>query len=168
MALGLYYRPINVVSMMDEKVYEDKLRANIALLTEQVEAHPKTQFMFFYPAYSMLWWDGIYRTGERDAYIYCEKEMTKALLQYENVRIFCFQNEPEILTNLENYMDSIHFSPEINRLMLDQMIAGEYEMTLDNYEKTLDGVKEFTDRIVNELIVYYEENDLLNYEITEE
>ena len=68
-------------------------------------------------------------------------------------------------TNLENYMDSIHFSPEINRLMLDQMIAGEYEMTLDNYEEILNGVKEFSDSAVNELIVPYEEQDKLTYEI---
>lgn len=165
MALGLYYRPIDVVEMQDETIYSDKLSANIALLTKEVADHPETQFMFFYPAYSMLWWDGVYRTGERDAYIYCEKEMTKALLQYDNVRIFCFQNEPDVITNLYNYMDSIHFSPEINKLMLDQMINGEYEMTLDNYEEVLDGVKEFSDKIVNELIVPYEEQDMLTYEI---
>ena len=81
------------------------------------------------------------------------------------MRIFCFQNEPDVITELNNYMDSIHFSPEINRLMLDQMIAGEYEMNLDNYEQVLDGVKEFTDKIVNELIVPYEEEDMLTYEI---
>ena len=165
MALGLYYRPIDVVEMQDETIYNDKLVANIALLTKEVADHPETQFMFFYPAYSMLWWDGVYRTGERDAYIYCEKEMTKALLQYDNVRIFCFQNEPDVITDLYNYMDSIHFSPEINKLMLDQMIKGEYEMTLDNYEEVLDGVKEFSDKIVNELIVPYEEQDMLTYEI---
>lgn len=165
MALGLYYRPIDVVEMQDETIYNDKLMANIALLTKEVADHPETQFMFFYPAYSMLWWDGVYRTGERDAYIYCEKEMTKALLQYDNVRIFCFQNEPDVITNLYNYMDSIHFSPEINKLMLDQMINGEYEMTLDNYEEVLDGVKEFSDKIVNELIVPYEKQDMLTYEI---
>ena len=165
MALGLYYRPIDVVEMQDETIYNDKLDANIALLTKEVADHPETQFMFFYPAYSMLWWDGVYRTGERDAYIYCEKEMTKALLQYDNVRIFCFQNEPDVITDLYNYMDSIHFSPEINKLMLDQMINGEYEMTLDNYEEVLDGVKEFSDKIVNELIVPYEEQDMLTYEI---
>lgn len=165
MALGLYYRPIDVVEMQDETIYSDKLSANIALLTKEVADHPETQFMFFYPAYSMLWWDGVYRTGERDAYIYCEKEMTKALLQYDNVRIFCFQNEPDVITDLYNYMDSIHFSPEINKLMLDQMINGEYEMTLDNYEEVLDGVKAFSDKIVNELIVPYEEQDMLTYEI---
>ncbi|MCR5670262.1 MAG: SGNH/GDSL hydrolase family protein [Butyrivibrio sp.] len=165
MALGLYYRPINVEPMKEETAFQEELEKNIALLTAQVEAHPDTQFMFFYPAYSMLWWDGIVRYGERDAYIYCEKAMTKALLQYDNVRIFCFQNEREVTTNLDYYMDSIHFSPEINRRMLDHMIAGEYEMTADNYEAMLEDVRDFSEDVVNELIVPYEEEDKLTYEI---
>ncbi len=164
LALGLYYRPVDITPMQDERIYQEQLDANIALLTAQVEAHPETQFMFFYPVYSMLWWDGVYRTGERDAYIYCEKEMTKALLQYDNVRIFCFQNEPDIATDLYKYMDSIHFSPEVNRLMLDQMIAGEYEMNIDNYEDILEGVRDFSDKVVNEYIIPYEEQDMLTYE----
>ena len=168
MALGLYYRPRNTVEMMPETVYKNNLEQNIALLTNEVAAHPDTQFIFFYPVYSMLWWDGIYRTGERDACIYNEKEMTKALLQYDNVRVFCFQNDRDIATNLDYYMDSLHFSPEINRLMLDKMIQGEGEMTEDNYEEVLDGVKDFTDKIVTELIIPYEEKDMLTYEIIEE
>ncbi len=164
-ALGLYFRPIKVHEMYEETYYQDELNANIALLTKRVEDHPETQFIFFYPAYSMLWWDGIYRTGERDAYIYNEIQMTKALLTYDNVRIFCFQDLEEVTTNLNYYMDSIHFSPEINKLMLDKIVAGENEMTLDNYEQMLYGVKDFSDRVVNELIVPYEEADRLSYEI---
>ncbi len=167
MALGLYYRPREVKDMMEETAYTENLEKNIALLTSEVASNPETQFIFFYPVYSMLWWDGIVRTGERDAYIYNEKEMTKALLQYDNVRVFCFQNDRDIATNLEYYMDSLHFSPDINKLMLDKMVSGEGEMTLDNYEEVLDGVKDFSDKIVKELIVPYEEKDMLTYEITE-
>ncbi|WP_026492708.1 hypothetical protein [Butyrivibrio sp. XPD2002] len=167
-ALGLYFRTRTETPMMDEKVYDEQLKGNIELLTGEVERHPDTEFYFFFPAYSMLWWDGIYRTGERDAFIHCEKEMVKSLLQYDNVKVFCFQNEQDVITNLDNYMDSIHFSPEINKLMLDQMIAGEYQMTEDNYEEMLDDMKSFSDKIVNELIKPYEEQNLLTYEQIEE
>lgn len=160
--LNLYGRSEEIVPMMDEKVYQTELEANIALLTSRVEAHPETQFIFFYPTYSMLWWDGIVRSGERDAYIHNEKEMTKALLSYDNVRIFCFQNDREVATDLDYYMDTIHFSPEINRRMLDKIIAGEDEMTLDNYEMILDGVADFSKAVVNEYIVPYEEQGLLH------
>lgn len=163
-ALSVYFRSQDVVPMMAENVYQNELDANIALLTSQVESHPETEFIFFYPIYSMLWWDGVVRSGERDAYIYNELAMTKALLQYDNVRIFCFQAQEDIATNLDNYMDSIHFSQEINRLMLDQILAGKHEMTLDNYEQMLLDVKDFSDRVVNDYILTYEEQGLLNYQ----
>lgn len=163
LALGLYHRSTEVVDMMDETVYDEKANANIDLLVSQVEAHPDTEFIFFYPSYSMLWWDMSYRAGETDAIIRCEKEMTKALLQHKNVKVFCFQAEEEVITNLDNYMDTIHFSPEINKRMLDHILAGEYELTLDNYEEEIDKVKAFSDKVQNELIGYYEDNGLLNY-----
>ena len=163
MALSLYHRSKEITPMMEETAYQQELDANIALLTSEVEAHPETEFIFFYPVYSMLWWDGIVRSGERDAYIYNELAMTKALLQYDNVRIFCFQAEEEIATNLELYMDTLHFAPEINKYMLDCMVTGEKEMTLDNYEDMLMDVKDFSGRVVEEYIIPYEEQNLLNY-----
>ncbi len=168
MALGLYYRSRQVTQMMDETVYDDKLADNIALLVSEVEAHPETEFIFFYPPYSMLWWDMTYRYGETDAVVYCEKEMSKALLKYDNVRLFCFQADEEITTDLNNYMDSIHFSPEINRLMLDYIIAGKNEVTLDTIESDIEKVRAFSDRVQEEYIGPYEEQDLLTYEIIEE
>ena len=59
-------------------------------------------------------------------------------------------------------MDTIHFSPEINRRMLDKIIAGEDEMTPENYERVLEGVREFTDDVVNDYIIPYEEQGLLH------
>ncbi len=164
MVLGLYLRTHEVKEMMPETAYEEKVRGNIELLEAQVKAHPETEFIFFYPPYSMMWWDLTYREGETEAIIYSEKEITKALLKYDNVKVFCFQNEPEVTTNLDNYMDTIHFSPEINRLMLDQIIAGEYKVTLENLEEVFDGVRSFSDNVQNEYIRYYEDNDLLTYE----
>ncbi len=164
MALGIYKRSNEEVPMMEETVYQKELNDNISLLTAQVKAHPETEFIFFYPVYSMLWWDGIVRSGERDAYIYNEKQMTKALLEYDNVRIFCFQNEPDIATNLDNYMDTLHFSQDINRLMLDQIIRGEYEMTLNNYEEMLESVRDFSEDVQKEYLVPYLEQELISYE----
>ncbi len=169
--LSTYYRKKEVIPMMEETAYQDELEDNIALLTAQVEAHPETEFIFFYPVYSMLWWDGIVRSGERDAYIYNEIRMSKALLQYDNVRLFCFQADEEIATNLDNYMDSIHFSPEINRFMLDQMVVDNsednvdnYEITVDNYVEMLEKVKDFSDKAASEYIRQYEAQNMLLYE----
>ena len=46
--------------------------------------------------------------------------------------------------------------------MLDKIISGEDEMTLDNYEEILDGVSQFSDDVVTEYIIPYEEQGLLH------
>ena len=164
MALGLYLRSHEVKEMLPNDAYAEKVKGNIELIESEVKNHPETQFIFFYPPYSMLWWDMTYRGGETDAILHCEKEMTRALLKYDNVRIFCFQAESEVTTDLEKYMDTIHFAPEINRLMLDHILDGKYEVTLDNMDEVFEGVKEFSDTVQSTYIPYYEKNDLLHYQ----
>ena len=79
LATGMYNRKSSITPMLEETYYEEELAGNIALLTAQVEAHPETTFKFFFPPYSMLWWDDAYRGGELDACLYNEKQAIAAL-----------------------------------------------------------------------------------------
>ena len=155
LAMGMYNRLSSVKPMYEQTYYEDKLAGNLALLTNQVNSHPETTFKFFFPPYSMLWWDNIYRSGERDAYLYNEKQAIAALLAYDNVEIYYYQDEEDIITDLDNYMDMIHFSKEINELICNKMIAGEGRLTKENYESRLKNMYDLTERIVNEYILEY-------------
>ncbi len=155
LAMGMYNRLSSVKPMYEQTYYEDKLAGNLALLTNQVNSHPETTFKFFFPPYSMLWWDNIYRSGERDAYLYNEKQAIAALLAYDNVEIYYYQDEEDIITDLDNYMDMIHFSKEINELICNKMIAGEGRLTKENYEARLQNMYDLSERIVNEYILEY-------------
>ena len=135
-ALSQYTRAASVSQMEAADAYEENLAANLALLTAIVEEHPETQFTFFYSPYSMLWWDDVSRAGMFDAYLYCEQAAAEALLQYENVRFYDFQNEEEIVTDLNNYMDTVHFAPEINYEICQALREGRCEVTQENLEET--------------------------------
>ena len=103
----------------------------------------------------MLWWDNAYRSGERDACLYNESQAIGTLLKYDNVEIYYYQDMEEVITNLDNYMDMIHFSKDINQLVCEKMIAGEDRLTMDNYEARLQGMYELSERIVKEDILEY-------------
>ena len=163
MALGLYIRTAEIAPMKEKDYYQDVLQANIGLITKQVESHPETQFKIFFPAYSMLFWDNLYRTGDLEAYIYNMEQTIGRLLSYDNVEIFYFQDERDIITNLENYMDTLHFSPKINQYMAEQIIAGANKLTPDDYEQRLSDMEDLAYEIVNELILPYE--DLIKVDI---
>ena len=158
MAMGLYTRLPSVKDMQSETVNSAELTGNIALLTAQVEAHPETTFKFFFSPYSMLWWDNAYRSGERDAVIYNEKQAIGTLLQYDNVEIYFYQDDEEIITNLDNYMDMIHFSKDINYYVYDKLAKGEDRLTMDNYEERLEHMRKLSDKIVEEEILKYYKN----------
>ena len=155
MAMGMYPRLPSMRDMQPETANAAELAGNIALLTAQVETHPGTTFKFFFSPYSMLWWDNAYRSGERDAVIYNEKQAIKTLLQYDNAEVYFYQDDEEIITNLDNYMDMLHFSKDINHYVYDKLAKGEERLTLDNYEARLDHMLELSDRIVGEEILKY-------------
>lgn len=155
LATGMYNRRSSIIPMYEKTYFEDELSGNIALLTSLVESHPETTFKFFFSPYSMLWWDNAYRSGERDACLYNESQAIATLLKYDNVEIYYYQDMEEVITNLDNYMDMIHFSKDINQLVCEKLIAGEDRLTLDNYEDRLQGMYELSERIVKEDILEY-------------
>ena len=158
LATGMYNRLSFVRPMQEKTYYTDELAGNIALLTNMVKNHPETTFKFFFPPYSMLWWDNVYRSGERDAYLYNEEQAIAALLEYDNAEIYYYQDEEEIITDLDLYMDMIHFSKEINQVICDKLIAGENRLTKENYRERIQNMYELSERIVQEDILEYYPN----------
>ena len=157
MILGLYIRKPSVSEMKPRDYYEDLLRKNLDLLTDRITAHPETEFYIFVPPYSMLWWDNIYREGDTEAYLYNMEQAMKTLLEYENVKMFYFQNDREIITDLENYMDILHFSPEINRYICDSLIAGKRQVNSENYAEEIRSMRDPAYETVEKLVLPYED-----------
>jgi hypothetical protein len=93
-----------------------------------VEEHPETEFYFFFPPYSILYWHNVMQDNSLDATMAQYRYVADRLLQYENVHLFYFQNMEEV-TNLNNYADYSHYKPEINRYMVECFANGEHEIS---------------------------------------
>ncbi len=163
MILGLYIRKPSIAPMKEKTAYQEQLDGNLALLTEQVANHPETEFKFFFPPYSIFYWDNIYRNGKLEAYLYDMEQAVGTLLTYENVEVYYFQNAEEIISNLDNYMDILHFSPDVNYWMYEQIAAGNYRLTADNYMDVLEDMRKLAYRIVEEDVLPYE--DLIKFDL---
>ncbi len=166
MALGLYLRKAQIAPMKEASHYQAVLEANVSLVKTQVENHPETKFIIFFPAYSMLFWDNLYRTGDLEAYLYNMEHAIGTLVAYENVEMYYFQDETDIITNLENYMDTLHFSPEINHYMADQIIRQNpaYQLTKENYKGKLANMRNLSYQIVEEYMLPYVDLIKVDYE----
>lgn len=157
MILGLYIRKLSVSDMKEEDYYQEELDGNLTLLCTEIEAHPETDFKIFIPPYSMLWWDNIYRNGDTESYLYNMEAAMEKLLTYENVEMYYFLNDRDIVTNLENYMDILHFSAEINQYICDSLIEDSHKVTVENYKQVIDDSRNFAYEVVEELIKPYED-----------
>lgn len=151
-----YERRKETAEMLAPDAKSAELEANLALLEQVVAAHPETEFYFFYPPYSMIWWDDALRAGLQEVYLYDEEKVAEALLQYENVHFYDFQNVEETVTDLNRYMDTVHFDPQANYEICQSMAAGENEVTQENLAAVLQRTRE--------LIADYEANQIAEFE----
>lgn len=116
---------------------------NLDNIVPFIENHPETSFYIFYPPYSMLYWEQEIIKGELEQMIAIYGRSIERLLAYDNVKIYYFQNEKEIISNLDNYRDSTHFKPEYNRYICQCIKSGENQVTLENYQEQLQDMYEY-------------------------
>lgn len=114
---------------------------NLNHIIPVIEAHPETEFVIFYPPYSILYWEEQVLSGRAERILEIYEYSMNRLLKYENVKIFAFQDEEEIITNLDNYRDVCHHTPQVNRYIFDSVMSGNKEITADNIEAYFEGMR---------------------------
>lgn len=154
-AISNYTSLEEVLPMTDVHVYDESLNANIDLIEGLVKNHPDAEFYFFIPPYSILWWDNVYREGDLEFYLYAADVLVDRLSAYNNVKISFFMDEEDIITNLDNYMDSIHFTPEINHYIEQCLYDGSKEINKDNKAEKLENMKALAYHMEYDLIPEY-------------
>jgi len=156
MCTGLYLRHPRVADMKDSHVYDKNLKNNLSLITELIEEHPETTFYIFMPPYSMLWWDNAYREGDTEFYLYAMEEAINTLSSYNNVEFFYFMNDRDVITNLDsNYMDTLHFSPDINHYICDCLAAGKFRADATNADEVMSDMRNLAYEITDTLMEPY-------------
>ncbi len=116
------------------------IRQNVAALAE---AHPDTEFLLYLSPYSICWWDSIVREGKLDWEIEVQQIVIEELLNRENVRLYSFFDDYDVICDLDNYKDTLHYGEWINSRILEDMKAGEHLLTEENYEVYLEEIREF-------------------------
>lgn len=157
----------------DEKVMLEKnIQKNVI---ELADLYPDVEFYYFFSPYSAVWWENITMTGDIYKQLEAEKYLIETILEHDNIYLFSFNNRTDIITDLNNYKDSVHYGEWINSLILRWMYDGKCLLTKDNYldylEEEYDYYTKFDYNILNGQIDY--ESDfyaaaLLNEELTDE
>ena len=125
--------------------------ADIARLKDTMEnslirlarAYPDTEFIVYFPPYSILTWDSWIREGLFDKNLTLFRKASELFLQEENIRFFSFHSDFDTITDLNNYRDTVHHSDKINSLLLQRIQQGEDRLTKDTYQQHWQEVEAF-------------------------
>ncbi len=130
-----------------EKQMRASFEKNILAL---VRAQPKTEFVIFFPPYSAQAWLRASQCGNLDRLLAFKRRAARDLLAEPNVKLYDFQGEAEIVCNLDNYKDPTHYSPAINRLILERIAQGRNRVPGAPTPETPDPVRVLTERFAAE------------------
>ncbi len=128
-----------------ERVFATMERSLEQNVLSVVERNPDVTFYIFFPPYSICWWDSLDRNGTDVLMrrIDMEQFAIERLIEYDNIRLFSFFNNFELICNLENYVDEGHYTGEVSSQILTWMKDGEYELTEENYRRYIEDIREF-------------------------
>ena len=130
------------VGLSDEekKMVERNIRENVCSV---IEEHPNTKFYIFFTPYSIVRWNICGREGEIQDYIEAENIAAEILMQYTNVELYCFYENTDMICDLNNYRDMLHYIAEINSEILEWISKGEYRLTPDTHKEHVKKETEF-------------------------
>ena len=142
-AFASYPRPEKSDVVYPADTYYAACDENLALITRWLEEHPDTRFTIWFPCYSILYWDKMAREGKTEAVISAVEYSIGQLLEYDNVNVHCFLFSYKTMCGIDEYTDHIHCSGKITKWVADEMLAGRWHFTKENYQLRLDELRTF-------------------------
>lgn len=109
-------------------------------LVPYFEDHPQTEFLIFFPPYSLARWAEFYRDGMMEYHLRQREALVEVLLRYDNVKVYDFTAEIPWITDLNNYIDTAHYGGWINDEMIRRIAGGENRITTTSQVRENDDI----------------------------
>ena len=117
----------------------DKLKESFDYnILSNINENPNTKFIIFYPPYSILTYKDWQNKNMVEDIIKI-KMYIKEVLKNKNVELYDFQNNLELVSNLDLYKDKTHYHQKVNTYIVDAIKDEDYKVD----EKYLDSLDEF-------------------------
>jgi hypothetical protein len=120
--------PVRSQYLANDTDYDMKVRVFERDAIGLIAAHPDVQFDVYLPPYSILQWvamreaapDTLKSVYEFSGYF------SRRLVAFSNVRLFDFREASDVTHDLNNYLDVIHHSPTVDKMVLSWLAEGKY------------------------------------------
>lgn len=132
-----YEQPKKVETETPKDEYVSPVEANLsANICPYIEANPDTEFVIFFPPYSILYWNDVLEENHLEATLEEYRYITERLNAYDNVTVYFFPACEEIICDLNHYADYSHYHPRFNRFMTECFASGSYRVSKETAGQT--------------------------------
>lgn len=107
-------------------------------LIPAIEAYPDVEFLLFFPPYNIEYWNAMSEIGDIDVEYAAMMLTAERLLNYPNVSLYYYYDQYELVRDLSQYLDRLHYGSHINTQILEWMYEGTGLLTLENYQTILE------------------------------
>lgn len=154
-----YSSPEQVAFETPPDAYLEAVEKNLAAnICPYIENNPETEFVIFFPPYSILFWNDVLRENHLEATIEEYRYIANRLNEYDNVEVYFFPDREEIVCDLNNYADYSHYHPRFNRYMTECFAKGECLVAKEGQQG--DGIDDYLARM-RELALTFDYEKLL-------
>lgn len=139
-----YTSPEKVPEETAKDAYIPSVEANLTVnICPFIEAHPDTEFVIFFPPYSILYWNDVLQENHLEATLEELRYICDRLGEYENVSLYFFLDQEWIISDLNHYADYSHYHPDYNRYMTECFADGTCQ--IEDIEENLAHMREIID-----------------------
>lgn len=124
----------------ERQTVKDNIKQN---LVDVANMNKNIRMYYFLNPNSIVWWDEVSQAGTIKKYLEAEEIAIEMLLECENVKLYSFYNNYDLVCNLDNFKDRTHYSEDINSQILKWIKNDEYLLTKENYKEYLQKEREF-------------------------
>lgn len=117
------------------------IRQNV---TRTAQENPDVTFYYFFAPYSICYWDvEIMQQGKLEWYMDLLETSINEIVACENIKLFGYDDNTELICDLNRYQDQLHYDEDVNASLLEWMKDGKGLLTKDNYKEYLETLYEF-------------------------
>lgn len=118
------------------------MKENYDMFLNIVERYPNIKFKVYFPPYASLWWYFADKYENTSDILNFKVYIVQSSQRYRNLELYEFQDKIEIVDNLDNYKDMVHYSPQISKKIIEMIKKEDGLVNSRNYYTTIDRIKE--------------------------
>ncbi len=110
-----------------------------------IKNNPQIKFIIFYPPYSVLVYKDWEYISQLDEVIKSKKYFMQEFEKYKNTEVYDFQDDENITTNLNLYLDPSHYHQKINTYIAERIAVRDPRYLVDpaTYDERLAHFKKY-------------------------